>query len=119
MGPALAPEGKAHVGAGKIAFGRPINEDEVDLESGYVFAVAAIPVAAPAAKTAASPRFAATRDQVFTAFPANANLTDKAVGARVSIPITATRADGFDAAWLRRAVDVPLDEANLDGLQRE
>jgi hypothetical protein len=149
--PALGPDGKAQVGAGKIAFGRPMNEDEVDLESGYLVAVAAIPAATPtttspgdtkavptgisptpsgtgttagpsarpAAKTAVSLRFAATRDQVFKAFPAIANLADKADGAKVNIQVTATRGDGFDVAWLRNAVDEPLDEANLDGLQRD
>lgn len=58
--------------------------------------------------------FTATRDQVFKAFPAIANLADKADGGRVAIQVDATRADGFDPTWLRNAVDEPLDEAGVE-----
>jgi hypothetical protein len=59
----------------------------------------------------------ANRDQVFKAFPAIANLADKSDGSRISIVVEGQAADGFDASWLRNAVQEPLDEANIDGLK--
>jgi hypothetical protein len=56
----------------------------------------------------------ATRDQVFKAFPATANLAEKADGGKVKINVEAAAADGFDPSWLRNAVYEPLDEANID-----
>ena len=58
--------------------------------------------------------FDATRDQVFKAFPAIANLAEKADGGKVKINVEAAAADGFDPSWLRNAVYEPLDEANID-----
>ena len=58
--------------------------------------------------------FAATRDQVFGAFPAIANLSDKADGGKVNVEIKADAGDGFDESWLRNAVYEPLDEADID-----
>ena len=58
--------------------------------------------------------FEATRDQVFKAFPAIANLADKSDGAKVRIRIEGLSADGFDSSWLRNAVDEPLDEADIE-----
>jgi hypothetical protein len=57
--------------------------------------------------------FAATRDQVFKAFPAIANLAEKADDGKVVIQIEATSQRGFDPAWLRNAVEEPLDEADI------
>jgi len=57
--------------------------------------------------------FRATRDQVFKAFPAIANLADKADGQTVALRIEATSAVGFDPSWLRNAVEEPLDEADI------
>lgn len=70
-------------------------------------------------RTSVSLRFAATRDQVFKAFPAIANLADKADGGKVTIQVEAKRTDGFDPAWLRNAVEEPLDEANVDTPQND
>jgi len=58
--------------------------------------------------------FAATRDQVFKAFPAIANLAEKSDGGRVVIHIEASAQNGFDPAWLRNAVEEPLDEADIE-----
>jgi hypothetical protein len=58
--------------------------------------------------------FEATREQVFKAFPAIANLADKSDGARVRIRIEGSSVAGFDPTWLRNAVDEPLDEADIE-----
>ena len=63
--------------------------------------------------------FEATREQVFKAFPAIANLADKSDGARVRIRIEGSSAAGFDPSWLRNAVDEPLDEADIDRTTEE
>jgi hypothetical protein len=58
--------------------------------------------------------FAATRDQVFKAFPAIANLAEKSDGGKVVIHLEASSQQGFDPAWLRNAVEEPLDEADIE-----
>ena len=58
--------------------------------------------------------FAATRDQVFKAFPAIANLAERSDGGTIEIHIEATSQQGFDPAWLRNAVEEPLDEADIE-----
>jgi hypothetical protein len=58
--------------------------------------------------------FAATRDQVFKAFLAIANLAERSDGGKVVIQIEATSQNGFDPAWLRNAVEEPLDEADIE-----
>jgi hypothetical protein len=63
--------------------------------------------------------FEATREQIFKAFPAIANLADKSDGARVRIRIEGSSAAGFDPSWLRNAVDEPLDEADIERLAEE
>ena len=63
--------------------------------------------------------FEASREQVFNAFPAIANLADKFDGARVRIRIKGSSAAGFDPSWLRNAVDEPLDEADIERTSEE
>jgi hypothetical protein len=63
--------------------------------------------------------FEATREQVFKAFPAIANLADKSDGGKVRIRIEGSSAAGFDPSWLRNAVDEPLDEADIDRTTEE
>src|SRR5581483_3971172 len=58
--------------------------------------------------------FAVTRDQVFKAFPAIANLAEKSDGGKIVIHIEASSQQGFDPAWLRNAVEEPLDEADIE-----
>ena len=75
---------------------------------------AGAPSRAPADKrTAVSLRFTATRDQIYKAFPAIANLADKSDGGKITIQVEGTNEKGFDASWLRNAVKEPLDEANV------
>ena len=61
----------------------------------------------------------ATREQVFKAFPAIANLADKSDGARVRIQIESSSTAGFDPSWLCNAVDEPLDEADIERTTEE
>jgi hypothetical protein len=63
--------------------------------------------------------FEASREQVFKAFPAIANLADKSDGARVRIRVEGSSNAGFDPSWLRNAVDEPLDEADIDRTTEE
>lgn len=58
--------------------------------------------------------FEASRDQVFKAFPAIANLADKSDGGKIRIRIEGISGDGYDPSWLRNAVDEPLDEADIE-----
>jgi uncharacterized protein len=58
--------------------------------------------------------FSATRDQIFKAFPAIANLAEKSDGGKVTIRVQGASGNGFDPAWLRNAVEEPLDEADIE-----
>lgn len=152
--PALGSDGKYQVSVDKVVLGRPLEEDEIDFDSGFLMLPSAVPEppsaefpglgpegpgttpvepgAAPTTGTGpplagtgapATNRialvFQATRDQVFKAFPAIANLADKADGERVTIKVVGTSTAGFDASWLRNAVEEPLDEADIDLLPEE
>jgi hypothetical protein len=59
-------------------------------------------------------KFKATRDQIFKAFPAIANLADKSDEGKVNVNVEGTSAEGFDPSWLRNAVEEPLDEADIE-----
>ena len=144
--PALGPDGTFEVNRDKVVLGRPLAEDEVDFDSGFLMMPSAVPVPAdPAVSTAtggepgvATPgtdpgtspggerplplqgqrevrlSFKATRDQVFKAFPAIANLADKSDQSKVTVRVEGTSTEGYDRSWLRNAVEEPLDEADLD-----
>jgi len=86
-------------------------------EPGYGSATTAPEVAGRRKRIALT--FEATREQVFKAFPAIANLADKSDGAKVRIHIEGSSAAGFDPSWLRNAVDEPLDEADIERLSEE
>ena len=62
-------------------------------------------------------QFKATRDQVFRAFPATANVADKSESGKVIIRIEGIAAEGDDPYWFRNAVQEPLDEADVEDLQ--
>jgi hypothetical protein len=152
--PVLGPDGKFQVSRDKVVFARPIGEDEIDPDSGFLIAPAAIPEApapaavvlpGPSATTDASPPppssgvgvappppqpapgrrtrvamvFEATREQVYKAFPAIANLADKSDGGKVKLRVEGTSAAGFDPVWLRNAVQEPLDEADIQTTTEE
>jgi hypothetical protein len=59
-------------------------------------------------------KFKATRDQVFKAFPAIANLADKSDEGKVTVNIEGSSSEGFDRSWLRNAVEEPLQEADIE-----
>lgn len=59
-------------------------------------------------------KFKATRDQVFKAFPAIANLADKSDDSKVTVNVEGSSSEGFDPSWLRNAVEEPLDEADIE-----
>ncbi len=59
-------------------------------------------------------KFRATRDQIFKAFPAIANLADKSDEGKVKVNVEGTSTAGFDPSWLRNAVEEPLDEADIE-----
>jgi hypothetical protein len=64
----------------------------------------------PTAQRTVQLSFETTRDQVFKAFPATANLADKAQGGKIRIDVSA----GFESNSLRNAVLELLDEANIE-----
>lgn len=153
--PVLGPDGKYQINLDKVFFGRPIDDDEIDFETGFLMMPAAIPQA-PVAQPAGAARvetgsvlppsvheaprgmgrgidtgsvtigtdtagrknrvafaFEATREQIFKAFPAIANLADQCDGAKVRIRIEGISSAGFDPSWFRNAVSEPLDEADI------
>jgi len=145
--PTLGPDGMFQVSRDKVAIGRPLADDEVDLDAGFLMMPSAIPEAPTTVGVGSQPpgsaprspgsepivqdteatktggpeaqqhvrlRFRATRDQIFKAFPAVANLADKSDAGSVTIQIEATAENGFDRSWLRNAVDEPLDEADVE-----
>jgi hypothetical protein len=140
VAPVLGSDGKFQVSREKVVFQRTLAEDEIDLESGFLMAPAAIPEAAPPTGTTQpdvgpgpgpGPKpppppppppgrrtrvvlaFEATREQIFKAFPAIANLADRSDSGRVRLKVEGTSAAGFEPAWLRNAVEEPLDEADI------
>ena len=95
------------VNDGPIA-GGPVSPGPLGLESQ--------PITPPTQQTNRTVRlsFVATRDQVFKAFPAIANLAEKSDGGKIGIHIEASSQQGFDPVWLRNAVEEPLDEADIE-----
>jgi hypothetical protein len=151
--PTLGPDGKYQVNLDKIVGpGRPIPEDEVDFESGFLIVPSALPERpkperglgeGPGPEPPVPPggggeeekpgpepgptdqrksvryMFRATRDQVFKAFPAIANLADRSDDGKVKILVEGRAGAGYDPGWLRNAVDEPLDEADIERLPEE
>ncbi len=172
--PTLGPDGKFKVSRDKVVIGRPLSEDEVDFDSGFLMMPSAVPepehrvcprcgmdpcrcepikrcprcgkdpcecpspcprcgqspcaCAEPCPKCGNSPctcltgrrvvrvSFQATRDQIFKAFPAIANLADKSDDGKVTVRVMGTSQEGYDPSWLRNAVEEPLDEADIQRL---
>ena len=65
----------------------------------------------PEAQTEVTIRISGSRDQLFKAWSAIANLADNA--GKASIEVSAVNEQGFDQAWLRNAVYEPLEEADV------
>jgi len=74
---------------------------------------------APGLRNRVRLKFRATRDQIFKAFPAIANLADKADGGSVTVNVEGSSSEGFDPSWLRNAVEEPLDEADIEQMSDE
>jgi hypothetical protein len=156
--PILGPDGKYQINHDKVIVGRPLAEDEIDFDYGFLMKPETVPespevgtatvedgiipplpghdttteISAGAERGQASTdpeaggrkkrvvlTFQATREQVFKAFPAIANLADKSDDAVVQIQIEASSADGYDPSWLRNAVEEPLDEADIERTTEE
>ena len=73
-----------------------------------------IPAPTPQVRREVEIVFSATRDQIFKAFPAIANLAEKSDGGRVTIRVHGASENGFDPSWLRNAVEEPLDEGDIE-----
>jgi hypothetical protein len=153
--PALGADGKFQVSRDRLVVARPLAEDEVDFESGFLMVPVAVPDAAatpapgiltlrpgtPAPPGTLPPpggsgpvpastpgavdtarqgtvrlKFRATRDQIFKAFPAIANLADKSDDRKITVSVEGASTEGFDRSWLRNAVEEPLEEADIDKL---
>lgn len=138
--PALGADGKFQVNRDRLAVGRPLGADEIDLESGFIMLPSAVPDSgtapevpptegeeeAPGVPPGEGERpsgearrfvrlaFRASRDQIFKAFPAIANLADRSDGGEVSIAVEGTSEEGYEPGWLRNAVEEPLDEADVE-----
>ncbi len=108
--PALGTDGKFQVSRDKVVVGRTLAEDEVDFEFGFLM------VPAAGRQSVVRLKFKATRDQIFKAFPAIANLAEKSDDGKVKVNIEGTSTEGFDPSWLRNAVEDPLDEADIEKL---
>jgi len=170
--PTMGPDGKFQVNRDRVIIGRPLPEDEVDFDSGFLMVPSAIPepksevcprcgkVPCQCDSTKLCPRcgkypcecqapcprcgqtpcvcgkicpkcgntpctcttrrrivslvFQATRDQIFKAFPAIANLADKSDDGKVTVRVEGTSHEGYDPSWFRNAVEEPLDEADIE-----
>jgi hypothetical protein len=118
MVPAAVPEAAAAPGAVPTEPGVPTPASGTPVQP-------AVPGGAPAAapgtpgagrQSTVRLKFKATRDQIFKAFPAIANLADKSDEGKVDVNVEGTSEEGFDPSWLRNAVEEPLDEADIEKL---
>jgi hypothetical protein len=116
--PAAQPAGAAPVEPGS---GSPPSDQDGPAGIGMGTGTGPVTTGADAAgrKKRVAFAFEATREQVFKAFPAIANLADKSDGGKVRIRIEGSSSAGFDPSWLRNAVDEPLDEADIERTAEE
>lgn len=56
---------------------------------------------------------------MFKSFSAVANLADKSDGGKINISVEGQAVARYDSNWLRNAVQEPLDEADIEGLEME
>lgn len=119
MVPAAVPEAAVTAGVGPTPVGSPLPVSEPGTPT--VTRVAETPAPLPSPPDAGRRnvvrlRFKATRNQLFKAFPAIANLADKSDDGQVVVNVEGTSSKGFDLSWLRNAVEEPLDEADIEHL---
>ncbi len=72
------------------------------------------PCACAPVRRTATYAFRATRAQLFNAFSGLANLSDKSDEGKISVRVEGHSEDGYDASWLRNAVEEPLEEAGVE-----
>ncbi|WP_054029999.1 ATP-binding protein [Desulfatitalea tepidiphila] len=111
--PAAQPFGAFPVDTGTVLPTPSVDEDPTSTGIGSTTGPLTTGAESAGRRKTIAMTFEATREQVFKAFPAIANLADKSDGAKVRIRIEGSSADGFDPSWLRNAVDEPLDEADI------
>jgi len=116
--PAAQPAGAFPVDTGAVS-PPSVHEGPAGIGSGTGTGPVTTGTEAAGRKKRVALTFEATREQVFKAFPAIANLADKSDGGKVRIRIEGSSAAGFDPSWLRNAVDEPLDEADIDRTTEE
>ncbi len=116
MVPSAVPEAAAAPGGVPTAPGVPTPGPGTPVQPGVPGGAPAPAPGTPAASRQSTVRlkFKATRDQIFKAFPAIANLADKSDEGKVDVNVEGTSAAGFDPSWLRNAVEEPLDEADIE-----
>jgi hypothetical protein len=142
--PSVGTDGTFQVSRERVIIGRTLPDDEIDVDSGFLMMPSAVPEAPavvtpvdtgggevppkesggeeggeeiePATQKRKVVRlnFTASRAQVYRAFPAIANLADKSDDGKVKVHVEGTSAEGYDASWLRNAVEEPLDEADIE-----
>jgi len=121
MVPAAVPEAAATPGAVPIVAGVPTPEPGMPVPPGVAGGAPTPTPGTPVAGRQRSVRlkFKATRDQIFKAFLAIANLAEKSDEGKVHVSVEGTSSAGFDPSWLRNAVEEPLDEADIEKLPEE
>jgi hypothetical protein len=125
-------EGKLTVPKEQVTMGKPISEDEVDLSSGFLVTDKIIPKeekepepVQPAEKepeeikvteegkiSRISFLLRVNRLQLFKSFNALGNLAEKA--GEIFLKVDASSKEGIDPAWLRNAVEEPIEEAGVE-----
>ena len=139
--PATGEDGRYQVARGKVRFETPVDDDEVDLESGFIMMPDSIPLKTPLPEPGTEAPgpippgpgptpppgpgptppveteklvefgFTADRDQLYTAWNAIANLADMA--GNVAINVRAESEEGLDKSKLENGVIEPLRESDL------
>jgi hypothetical protein len=116
MVPAAVPEAAGAAGALPTVPGIPTPVSGTPAQPGVPGGAPTPTPGTPAAGRQSTVRlkFKATREQIFNAFPAIANLADKSDEGTVNVNVEGTSVGGFDPSWLRNAVEEPLDEADIE-----
>jgi hypothetical protein len=137
--PALGEDGRYQVADDRVVFQRPLPVGEIDFETGFLMLPSALPLPPAAAvgteppkqpeptpsgpdtpgpgptpekRTAVQLSFWATREQLFNAWNAVANLAE--ASGRVHVTVEGRKDDGFDPVWLRNAVTEPIEESGAE-----
>lgn len=125
-------EGKLTVPKEQVTIGKSISEDEVDLSSGFIITDKIIPKEGkepePVQPQGKEPEeitvteegkishisflLRVNRSQLFKSFNALGNLAEKA--GEISLKVEASSKEGIDPAWLRNAVEEPIEEAGVE-----